>query len=590
MTNFITSIKNFKPAAAFITLAAAAMLSAGDLTSDSIPDDNLQSIEFGLTGGGNANVSSMAAFATAFLHDDEVTSLPYLFKAVAANPESASLVKYLLSQINRSKDKKIYSDQLVKMAQRDPSSLRLSLSAIIILSRDNKRKEAMELAIQSYQALRDKDIPLEAEPMFISLVRLAGAFMMEDKRYSDAVKLYKEIMDNPRYGDNPAILEGAALVFDKAAKYASTNKFLWVFDSDREDLEDDRDRMIKKLTAMNDEKYNPEACNALYALYKSLERNDEAYRVLLTRIIHQPNITLTRKLLALTCFRENEYQLSFYTWQALSELTKLDSSDYMMFGEAAWKSGNDGFAEIIFASHINKNPRSLKTKLMLAMLLYDNGKSDQAWKLLEKLPPTSISLHLKSLIAVKQHKYSEALKYMQEIEKLYAERKAKMSPGMYVSMSYMAEKAGNIALFEKCIKDMYKLEPKRKAEWDNSIGYVLADHNIRLDEAEKLIRAAVTDQKGKPEYLDSLAWVLYRQNRYEEARKCIDQAISEQHDVPDAVIADHAGDIYHSLGDNKTALKYWQLALKIYDPEINPELVKAKIGKVTTKNAGAPAS
>ena len=200
------------------------------------------------------------------------------------------------------------------------------------------------------------------------------------------------------------------------------------------------------------------------------------------------------------------------------------------------------------------------------------------------------SLHLKSLIVMKKHKYSEALKYMQQIDKIYAARKAKMSPGMYVSMSYLAEKAGDVALFEKYIKDMYKLEPKRKAEWDNSIGYVLADHNMRLTEAEKLIRAALADQKGKPEYLDSLAWALYRQKRYEEARKYIDQAIEKQHNVPDAVIADHAGDIYHSLGDYKTALKYWQLSLKIYGTEINPELVKAKISKITKQQAGAPAS
>ena len=589
MIHLFTSLIKFKSALAVFLIVAAGSLFAGDLTSDSIPEDELRSLEFCLTDSGNTNVNSMAAFASSILHDNEAISLPYLFKAVAANPESASLVKHLISRINKSKDKKIYSEQLIKMAQRDPSALRLSLSAIIMLSREKKRKEAMDLAIQTYQALRDKDIPPQSKPMFISLIRLIGAFRLEEKQYSEAVKLYRGIMDNSRYGNNPTLLEGAALVFDKAAKFADTENFLWIFNSDRENLEDARDDVIEKLADMNAEKYNPAACNALYTLYKSLGRRDQAYSILLKRLTHQPNSKLLRKLLALTCFRNKEYQLSYSTWQALAGMRELMAADYMMFGEAAWKSGHDGFAEIIFSRYINKYPRSIKAKLMLAMLLYDGGKTDQASKLLEKLPPTTISLHLKSLIVMKQHKYSEALGYMQQIEKIYSKRKARMSPYMYVSMSYLAEKTGNVALFEKYIKDMYKLEPERKAEWDNSIGYVLADHNMRLTEAEKLIRAALADKKGKPEYLDSLAWVLYHQKRYKEARKYIDLAISGQHNVPDAVIADHAGDIYYSLGDHNSALKYWHLALKIYGTELTPGLIKAKINKVKMNQAGTPA-
>ena len=90
MIHLFTSLIKFKSALAVFLIVAAGSLFAGDLTSDSIPEDELRSLEFCLTDSGNTNVNSMAAFASSILHDNEAISLPYLFKAVAANPESAS--------------------------------------------------------------------------------------------------------------------------------------------------------------------------------------------------------------------------------------------------------------------------------------------------------------------------------------------------------------------------------------------------------------------------------------------------------------------------------------------------------------------
>jgi Tfp pilus assembly protein PilF len=74
----------------------------------------------------------------------------------------------------------------------------------------------------------------------------------------------------------------------------------------------------------------------------------------------------------------------------------------------------------------------------------------------------------------------------------------------------------------------------------------------------KTIKAEPTNST----YLDTYAWILYMQERYEEAKVFIDQAVANDTDsVQGSVILDHAGDIYYKVGDREKALEYWQRAL-----------------------------
>ena len=66
--------------------------------------------------------------------------------------------------------------------------------------------------------------------------------------------------------------------------------------------------------------------------------------------------------------------------------------------------------------------------------------------------------------------------------------------------------------------------------------------------------------KAEPEsatYLDTYAWILFQQGRYEEAKIYIDQALKND-TTADNVIVEHAGDIYAMTGDLEKALEYWQ--------------------------------
>ena len=75
---------------------------------------------------------------------------------------------------------------------------------------------------------------------------------------------------------------------------------------------------------------------------------------------------------------------------------------------------------------------------------------------------------------------------------------------------------------------------------------------------------------------DALAWVLFKNNRLDEAKKSIEEAM--RLGTRDARLFYHAGMIYNGLGDKRNATKYLNLAVKL-----NPtfDLIQVDVAKRT---------
>ena len=79
----------------------------------------------------------------------------------------------------------------------------------------------------------------------------------------------------------------------------------------------------------------------------------------------------------------------------------------------------------------------------------------------------------------------------------------------------------------------------------NFLGYLLADHQQELSEAEKLIRRAVEQDPDNGAYLDSMGWVLFRLGDLPAARVNLERAVTLIGDDP--VVHEHLGDVYREL-------------------------------------------
>src|SRR5262249_35588660 len=79
----------------------------------------------------------------------------------------------------------------------------------------------------------------------------------------------------------------------------------------------------------------------------------------------------------------------------------------------------------------------------------------------------------------------------------------------------------------------------------NFLGYLLADHNLKLDEAETLVRKAIEQEPDNGAYVDSMGWVYFRLGRLEDARRELERAVVLTGGDP--VVCEHLGDGYKQL-------------------------------------------
>jgi len=115
---------------------------------------------------------------------------------------------------------------------------------------------------------------------------------------------------------------------------------------------------------------------------------------------------------------------------------------------------------------------------------------------------------------------------------------------------------------------------------NNDLGYLWADQNKNLAEAEKLIRKALDldrQQRGaspvvgldanqdNAAYVDSLGWVLFRKGQLAEARKELERAVRLEGGGDDPVVWDHLGDVYFRLSERGKAGEAWHKAIGLYE-------------------------
>lgn len=135
------------------------------------------------------------------------------------------------------------------------------------------------------------------------------------------------------------------------------------------------------------------------------------------------------------------------------------------------------------------------------------------------------------------------------------------------------------------------IEPD-SASLNNNLGYMYADLGINLNKAERMIRKALAERTDEMSFMDSLAWVFYKQGRLDEASRKFDQIFAckklKEYDHP--VIYDHAGDTYYRLGLKDKAVRMWKRALERADKETVATIELRRVRLMTPKKIKAVAA
>ncbi|MFM7152077.1 MAG: tetratricopeptide repeat protein, partial [Gemmataceae bacterium] len=147
------------------------------------------------------------------------------------------------------------------------------------------------------------------------------------------------------------------------------------------------------------------------------------------------------------------------------------------------------------------------------------------------------------------------------------------------TMSTLLQAMGRFAEAEDQLQLILRTDPN-DATANNDLGYLWADRNQRLPEAEAMIRKALeldrqqrnTGLAAEPDgdqdnaaYVDSLGWLLFRQGKIKEAIQILERASQLAGGDDDPVVWDHLGDAYSRDGNPEKASECWKKATSLYE-------------------------
>lgn len=116
----------------------------------------------------------------------------------------------------------------------------------------------------------------------------------------------------------------------------------------------------------------------------------------------------------------------------------------------------------------------------------------------------------------------------------------------------------------------------------NNYAYYLSLRNEELDKAEEMSYRTIKAEPDNRTYLDTYAWILFMQAKYEQAQEYMDKVVprdSSEHFLmtdpyTSTAILEHAGDVAWMNGETERATYLWQLAVRRGDDEVTPTLNK----------------
>lgn len=234
---------------------------------------------------------------------------------------------------------------------------------------------------------------------------------------------------------------------------------------------------------------------------------------------------------------------------------------------------------------IKKWPSDRAVRVAHASLLADMGKVDPAAAELKKLlggKEDRDTHRALALVYDKGKRYDEEAKAIDAVEKLSDTKEEKED--VWFLRGAMFEKMKKSEAAEAEFKKILEVNPDSAATL-NYLGYMLADRNVRLQEALQMITKALDKDPDNAAYLDSLGWVYFKLGRLNEAEENLRRAI--ERGPRDATVHDHLGDVLLKESKVKEAIVQWQASLKEWEASSPSDLEPAEVAKVKNKLEGA---
>ena len=216
-----------------------------------------------------------------------------------------------------------------------------------------------------------------------------------------------------------------------------------------------------------------------------------------------------------------------------------------------------------------------------ASLLGDLGQADAAITELKGLPQSANDREVILSIAQIQDKVK---RFEDERKSLDLADSLAKSPQEKEAIQFMRgamyERQKNFEAAEKAFRSVLDNDPTNAGAM-NYIGYMFADRNVRLDEAQQLISKAVDMEPDNGAYLDSLGWVHFRLNKLDLAEGELRQAVDKV--GKDPTVHDHLAEVYFKQGKIREAIQQWEASVNEWKTAAPSDQDAAELARVNKR-------
>lgn len=219
----------------------------------------------------------------------------------------------------------------------------------------------------------------------------------------------------------------------------------------------------------------------------------------------------------------------------------------------------------VYEQAIDVEPDNSRARIALIQNIWDTGDYDKVIAICrpaqEYNPEEMVFYYFQGMAQYQKHENDAALQtFRKGVSQIKADSNPDVVSDFYALMGEILHEKGRLAESFQAYDSCLQWKPDNIAAMNN-YAYYLSEANKDLPKAEQLSYKTIKAEPNNSTFLDTYAWILFQQKRYEKAKIYIDQAIRSDSTLT-GVVKEHAGDIYAMTGDIDKALEFWQQSLK----------------------------
>ena len=424
----------------------------------------------------------------------------------SSNKTRVDVLQLLLQLYGSQNDYKKMINVLDRIEVLEGSSEQISLSKMQIYEQMGDKKKEYE----SLKSLVDE------HPLELDYRVMFGNWLLQNGKKNDALKEYKSVLKEE---PNNALAKLSMLDYYRSIKDQAT-----VDELTNELLQSPKTEKETKMTLLRD-----------------IISSDQ-----------QANISDSAKVM-------NLFSL------ALS--TKQEDADLIMMKAAYMAMKNMPKTEInhVYEQAIDVEPDNSRARLALIQNIWATEDYDKVIEIcrpaIEYNPDEMAFYYFKGMAEFQKHDIDAALEtFKKGVGQIKEDSDPEIVSDFYAILGDILHEKGKaseaFAAYDSCLK--WKADNYGAL---NNYAYYLSVANKDLPRAEQMSYKTIKAEPNNATYLDTYAWILFQQQRYEEAKIYIDQVLRNDKD-PSGVVLEHVGDIYMKTGDTQKALEYWQKAIE----------------------------